>query len=336
MTWCLCAFVFFIADKYTEPKMNLIKISSIKSDDTTYRITTDTSIDNLTRSIKETGLLHPPILIQKESLNNEFIIISGFRRIESCQYLGWSEIEARILPHDTEKIEQVKIAISDNSFQRPLNLIEVSRSLNLLSEFFKDNKELAEAAAKLGLPGHPGVIRKMEKLSNMPIPVQNTILSDTISLAMACEMDTFENDTAITLVKLFDDLKLSLNKQREIITLVKEIAIREDISMQDVLGGDALQQILNNSEPDRNQKSQKIRFYLKERRFPAITKNEKSFDALVKSLNLGNNVKLIPPRDFEGTEYNLNLSFSSLTELKSHKSLFDRLIQNSVIEKIFE
>jgi len=313
--------------------MNL-KISDINTEDTTYRITTDRSIDNLIISIKETGLLHPPILIQKESLNNEFIIISGFRRIEACKSLGLSETEARILSPDTEKIEQVKIAISDNSFQRSLNLIEVSRSLNLLSEFFKDNKEFSEAAAKLGLPGHPGVIRKMEKLSNMPIPVQNAVLSDTISLAMACELDTFENNTAITLVKLFDELKLSLNKQREIIILVKEIAIREDISMQDVLEEDYLQQILNNSEPDRNQKSQKLRFYLKERRFPVITKNEKSFEALVKSLNLGNNVKLIPPRDFEGTEYNLNLSFRNLTELKSHKSLFDRLIQNSVIEKI--
>jgi len=79
-----------------------------------------------------------------------------------------------------------------------------------------------------------------------------------------------------------------------------------------------------------------LRQYLKKRRFPALTSAEKRFDLLVKELKLGQDIKLIPPNNFEGATYTLTLNFKNMVELKARKATFDAIIQNSALEKILK
>lgn len=313
----------------------IIELSSIDSNDDTYRITTKTGIDDLVDSIKNVGLMNPPLLMEKSySQQPEFTIVCGFRRVAACRFLGWTDIEARILDPDTGELECIKLAITDNALQRHLNLIEESGSLHMLSGFFKDNISKSKAAQALGLPKNPSIIKKIESICHLPLPIQNCILSNTVSLAMAVELCAFEQEISVAFVKLFDDLKLSLNKQRELITLVKEIALREDISIMKLLCESDFQKILNKDDSDRTQKTKEIRHYLKKRRFPAITIAESEFEKDVKCLKLGNSAKLIPPNNFEGTTYMLRLSFSNLKELGCHAAALEKIIQNPAIKKI--
>jgi ParB family chromosome partitioning protein len=149
---------------------------------------------------------------------------------------------------------------------------------------------------------------------------------------MAMELGGLTQGVGEDFVKLFGLLKLSLNKQREIITLIKEIAHRDTISIQKVL--QSLQKTLNDENLDRNQKTKQIRVYLKQRRFPAITRAERAFEKHVNELNLGKGSKLIPPKNFEGTNYSLSLYFNSLKELKEHKVTLDKIVQNPGIAAI--
>jgi ParB family chromosome partitioning protein len=118
--------------------------------------------------------------------------------------------------------------------------------------------------------------------------------------------------------------------------LVKEISLREDISMLKVVENDNLQKILRNKNLDRNQKSREIRVYLKQWRFPVITAAEKEFEKHVKKLKLGSQVKLIPPDNFEGTTYTLKLFFKNLIEFKERKANVDALIKNPSLSKILD
>ncbi len=329
--------------------ISTVRLSCADSEDRTYQITTKTSVDDLTCSIKSMGLMCPPLLINRKSeIGNSkvglsdsahcpqpgaFTIVSGFRRIAACRSLGWSDIDARVLNSDTQKLDCVKFAITDNAFQRPLNLIEMSRAVYMLSGFFKNDKKLAEAASALGILTNPSLARKLKGVCLLPGVIQDGVLSDTISLSMALELGKLEADAGVAFARLFETLKLSLNKQREIITRSMEIALREDISILNVIMGDDFQSILNNEDLDRNQKARNIRFYLKQRRFPAITRTETAFEALVKQLNLGSNVILKPPTDFEGTVYNLNLSFKDLKELKECRVSLEKIIQNSAFDQ---
>lgn len=312
-----------------------IALSQIDRENNTYRISTEMPGDRLRDSIQNVGLMQPPIIIENPK-SADFVIVTGFRRIAACRELGWSEIPARILPPETEKLDCIKLAITDNALQRPLNLIETSRALHYLSEFFEDHQQLSREASRLGLPQNPSLIRKIRKLCLLPKPIQDGILSDAIPLAIASELDEMETDTALIYARLFETLKPSLNKQREMLTLVREIAHREDISVPDVLASDAFQEILQNKESDRNQKTREIRYYLKQRRFPAITRAEQSFETHVTALNLGKDMKLIPPENFEGTVYALHLYFKNFSELKTLQAKLENIILNPSLEKILE
>ena len=196
-----------------------IALARINLQDDTFRITTRTDVNELLDTLQYDGLLTPPLLIKK---NSTFVIISGFRRIAACLKLNWDEITARILKPDTSTLDCLRLAIAENALQRSLNLIETSRCLQKLSLCITNSRQLAQSASSLGLPDNPSMIDKIKSLSLLARPIQNSILADTISLAMAKELESLEADCAIAFTRLFDQLKIGLNKQKEIVTLVKE------------------------------------------------------------------------------------------------------------------
>jgi len=277
------------------------------------------------------GLITSPLLL---TTGAKYIVVSGFRRIYAGRHLGWSSIEARVADPGTEKIEYVRYAITDNALQRPLNLIETSRSFGLLSVFFKDINRMTAAASELGLPGNPSIIKKIQALCHLPLLIQNYILADTISLAMAEELQQMDSDEGIVFASLFNNLRLSLNKQREIITLVKEVALREDISIRQLLDENGFLNIINDDNLNRTQKTQQIRFYWRQRRFPTLVRAEKEFKELVNKLSLGSNIQLFPPKNFEGNEYSLRLNFTNIDELQNHQHRLLKLTNDPVFKKI--
>jgi len=301
-----------------------IPLARINLHDDTFRITTRTDVNDLLESIQYDGLITPPLLIKK---NATFTIVSGFRRIAACLKLDWKKITARILKPDIGALDCLRLAIAENALQRSLNLIETSRCLQKLSLFIANSRHLAASASSLGLPDNPSIIDKIKNLSLLPRPIQNSILAETISLAMAKELESLEVDCAIAFTRLFDQLKIGLNKQKEIVTLVKEIARREGLSTQKVMEDKHFIEIMTHRDLDRGQKSCKLRAYLRQRRYPRIAEAEKTFEKHRKNLNLGSDIKLIPPKEFEATTYGLNLTFSNLDHLKTLQTRLNKILQ---------
>jgi ParB family chromosome partitioning protein len=310
-----------------------IPLAQINLHNEMFRITTREDVEELTVSIQNDGLINPPTLINN---NSAYAIISGFRRVNACQKLGWNEIVARILDPNTHQADCLRLAIAENAFQRQLNLIETSRALHKLSTFFDSDDRLIAAVSTLGLPTHPTIIKKIRKLCLLPQPVQCSILTDAISLSMAGELETLDPDSAVALAGLFDQLKLSLSKQKEILTLVEEIAQREDRSVRQVMREPRLQKLINDNDLDRAQKTRQIRSLLRQWRFPRITKAEKNYQIHHKQLKLGNDIKIAPPKDFEGTTYSLTLNFTNVAQLAELKNRLDQLLVHPSFVKIVE
>jgi ParB family chromosome partitioning protein len=309
---------------FDENRINLSRISS----DERFRISTRTDSDDLCDSVRHIGLINPPILLSSDT---DFVIISGFRRIEACGKIGMTDIPARIV--NLTDIEALKLAISDNAFQRALNLIEISRSLYKLSAFINNDDELSPIAASLKLPSTRSLICKLKTLCQMPQAIQEGILSEAVALPTAIELQKLDPYDMLVIAELFRQLIPSLNKQRELLTLLQEISIREDIPIRSLL--DDLKDIIADSESDRNQKLKKIRLYLKQRRFPASSQAEAQFDEWVKRLELGNGIELIPPKYFEGNTYTFSMQFTSLDELCRRKARLDKIIENPFLRHYF-
>jgi hypothetical protein len=185
-----------------------------------------------------------------------------------------------------------------------------------------------EDAAALGLPTHAGLAAKLKPLCRMPEEVQAAVLENAVSFAMACEIGRLEEGAAVAVARLFRRLKTSLNKQREIVTLVSEIACREGRHSRDVLSEAGLLRVQDAEDLDHNQKTQRIRRLLRQRRFPALAAAEDRFHALRQRLKLGENLQLAPPRDFEGTRFTLTLNFERLEEVGRLRAQLDELVEH--------
>lgn len=310
-----------------------VHLRSINQDDDSYRISTEDDIGDLVSSIGSAGLIAPPILME---VSGKFKIICGFRRIKACMELGWSKIEGRLPDAAVTAFECTQLAIADNSMQRTLNLLETSRALNLLTDCFDDDKQLLQAAKTLNLPDNIAAINKIKEICRLPRKIQKNVLLENISLVVALTLGKMENNAGMALAGLFAQLKASMNKQREIVTLIREISLREEISVQDLVNTPVVQNIATNPDMDRNQKTAKIRFYLKQRRYPAICSAEKEFEKNLKLLKLGSGISLIPPAYFESRLYTLTLSFKNLPEFAKHKKTLERIEGNPALEKILQ
>ena len=74
-------------------KLDNILISKIDFDDDTYLLGSRIDSPLLLNSIKEIGLINPPILRDK---NHVYQIISGYKRLKACKELGIEEVFSRV------------------------------------------------------------------------------------------------------------------------------------------------------------------------------------------------------------------------------------------------
>jgi ParB family chromosome partitioning protein len=310
-----------------------LSLESLHLRDTHYRITTSDAIDKLKNSIDALGVLDPPILRQKA---DGYQIVAGFRRINACRLLGRYDIRARVLPKDTDDSTCVRLAIADNSFQRPLNLIETARALNLLAGVAADELELSRQAAVLALPDNPSLMRKIMSLTTLPAGLQSRLAAGELAMARALVLKRLDSATAESLGCLFADLKLGLNRQREILSLMTEIARREEIRVIELLNEPALRNLLSAPDLERSQKAGQLQSLLRRRRFPIMSAVTAGFQDLVRHLNLGPGVKLVPPGNFEGTTYTLSITFDRLDQLRDRRLQIENLLRSRTLKAFFE
>ena len=310
-----------------------VSLADIRSADGTFRITTRSGIADLVGSIAQIGLLHPPVLIRNFS---EYKIVCGFRRIAACRQLGWSRITGALLEEPADRFQLAQLAIADNAWQRPLNLVEASRALNLLAEVCPDQTQFGKAVRVLGLPDNPAVAAKVKKICRLPRGIQEAALADTIGMSMALALGELDPPDGEALLGLFNELKVGLNRQRELLFLLEEIAHREDRSVQQLIAEKPLQEVLKNARLDRAVKRQKIRSYLQQRRYPLISKATAHFAGQVKQLKLGDDIDLIPPRNFEDKDFTMTLRFKNREELGNLKKKIEEIMVHPAFAEILD
>jgi ParB family transcriptional regulator, chromosome partitioning protein len=305
----------------------------IDTRDVTFQISTPRAIDDLIQSIQHIGLLNPPTVLQKEG---RCIIVSGFRRIEALRRLDHEQIPARVLPLDSPLLDCTRIAIADNLTHRELDLLEISRSLVLLSSCIDDPLEMSAEARDLGLPGNIKFIKKVFRFGQLPGMIQEGICQGRISLNMALDLQALEKSVANLLAKLYIELKINQNKQKEIITLLREIAIREKLTIQAVLESEDVATLMVDTEMNNQQKTNTIRSNLRKRRFPNLWRAEERFQRKLRQLKLDNSIQLQPSDNFEDTSLRIKLSFKNKAELAKQITVLNKILNDSHLDKLLE
>jgi ParB family chromosome partitioning protein len=299
-----------------------VPLSAIDSENETFRITTNLEVGDLVSAFERVGLSNPPIL---KPQNDKYHLVCGFRRVSAARLVGWQSIPARILPDNVDPLSCALLAISENSIERSLNLIETSRALSLLASLSENMEAMAATARRIGLPGNRSHFQKIIPLCQLPKPLQTGLLSGALALPSVHLLSNLPSETAVPLSQFLADLKLSLHKQRELIDIVLEISKLEDLSVETVISSAEITDILEDPKADLPQKSGRIRRCLKQRRFPNLSQAQEEFDHLKSQLKLGENVSLKAPPGFESNRYTLSLTFGSPAELQSQMKVLGEL-----------
>jgi ParB/RepB/Spo0J family partition protein len=312
----------------------VISLPEIDSTDDTYCLSLHTHPVSLAASIKAVGLISPPVLRQREDL--KYLVVCGFRRVEACQALGWLKIPGRVLLGEVSQLDLLKLAIEDNRSHRPLNVVEQARGIEKLNPYIPPRHRLESLSSLLGFPPSKKVSGKLSKLNQLPEPIQAGVLDASLSLEAAVHLCDFSPADAILLFDILKGLKLSQNKQTQVIKLIQEIGIREEVKAVRVLESKEIRTILDGPDLNRQEKASALRAYLKQRRFPTLAEAEEKFHRELKALRLTERLHLTPPPYFEGGTYTLRVRFTTMRDFDECRNSLDRMANNPALRRLLE
>ena len=133
----------------------------------------ETSLEELTASIKEKGIL-TPITVQKEG--NQFILIAGERRLRASKKAGLKKIPVYIIDV-ADDAEMIEMALIENIQRENLNPIEEAEAYIFLNNRFKLSQEkIAKSVGK-----KRATISNSLRLLTLPREIKESIRNGRLS-----------------------------------------------------------------------------------------------------------------------------------------------------------
>ena len=137
-----------IGETKSEININKISISDLVSNKFQPRkIFDEVSLEDLTNSIKERGIIQPIIVRKSSDNNSKYEIIAGERRWLAAQKAGLHEVPVVIT--NADDLKALEFAIVENVQRNDLNAIEEARGYQrLIEEFSYDQEKVAQFIGK--------------------------------------------------------------------------------------------------------------------------------------------------------------------------------------------
>ena len=105
------------------------------------------SLEELSNSIRERGIIQPLIVRKSEDKENKYELIAGERRLQASQNAGLHEVPVVILKADN--LKSLEFAIVENVQRKDLNPIEEAEGYQrLINEFNYDQEKVAKFIGK--------------------------------------------------------------------------------------------------------------------------------------------------------------------------------------------
>ncbi len=137
-----------IGEARTEININKVAISDLLSNKFQPRkVFDEESLQDLTNSIKERGIIQPIIVRKSSDDSSKYEIIAGERRWLAGQKAGLHEVPVVIT--DVNDLKSLEFAIVENVQRNDLNAIEEARGYQrLIKEFSYDQQKVAQFIGK--------------------------------------------------------------------------------------------------------------------------------------------------------------------------------------------
>ena len=203
-----------IGDNDIKTTKNKISISSIiKNKFQPRRNFEKEALEELTKSIKERGIIQPIIVRKSKQESGKFEIVAGERRWQAAQNAGLHEVP--IVEIDIDDLKSLEFAIVENVQRSDLNPIEEAMGYQrLIDEFNYDQEKVSKFIGK-----SRSHIANFLRLLSLPIETQKLIEKKQLTLGHAKILVGMENTNF--LAKKIVDKKLSVRQTESLVRVLK-------------------------------------------------------------------------------------------------------------------
>ncbi len=269
-------------------------------------------------SIKAVGIINPPLL---NASNNSLSIITGYGRILAAKNLDLSYIPCQIATEkDISHTDSLFINLYDNLVSRGFNTVEKAMALSRLEPYITKNEIIKKYMPALGLRGDNYTLDLYLKIErqlddNMKTCLINNIVSFKTLISMF-KQNMSPQDISMT-GNFISRLRLNFNYQRQLIDMLSDLSMAKGTSVAEILADPRLKDILADANTNQPQKSRNVIDYLKELRYPQLSRAKTRFGKEVASLKLPAKVHIKAPPFFEAEGFRLEVDFNDGEELIS-------------------
>ena len=203
-----------LGDTKSKTNITKLKIYDVKRNRLQPRkVFNQESLQELTNSIKQNGVIQPIIVRKDKNLIGKFEIIAGERRWLASQNAGLHEIPVVILDVNDEK--SLEFAIVENIQRQDLNAIEEAQGYQrLIDEFSYNQEKLAKFIGK-----SRSYIANSLRLLGLPKEVISYVESEKISAGHARSLIGLPNATQIA--KKIAENQLSVRQSENLVRALR-------------------------------------------------------------------------------------------------------------------
>ena len=173
----------------------------------------EVSLEELTNSIRERGIIQPIIARPSPDEEDKFEIIAGERRWQAAQFAGLHEVPVIII--NADNLKSLEFAIVENVQRKNLNPIEEAEGYKrLIDEFNYDQEKVSKFIGK-----SRAHISNCLRLLSLPQEIIKLIIEEKLSQGHAKILVGLDN--AIFLAKKIVSKKLSVRQAENLVRMLK-------------------------------------------------------------------------------------------------------------------
>jgi len=204
-----------IGDSDVKTTSNKISISSIVPNKNQPRkLFEKESLEELTNSIRQRGIIQPLIVRKSNDQDNIFELIAGERRLQAAQSAGFHEVPVVVI--DADNLKSLELAIIENVQRKDLNSIEEAESYkNLIENFGYDQDQVSKFIGK-----SRSHVSNSLRLLTLPEKIVEFIRHEKITQGHAKILIGLEN--ALLLAEKIIKKKLSVRQTEGLVRLLKK------------------------------------------------------------------------------------------------------------------
>ena len=173
----------------------------------------EVSLEELTNSIRERGIIQPIIVRPSSDEEDKFEIVAGERRWQAAQFAGLHEVPVFVI--DIDNLKSLEFAIVENVQRKDLNPIEEAEGYKrLIDEFSYDQDKVSRFIGK-----SRAHISNCLRLLSLPQEIKELIVEEKLSQGHAKILVGLDN--AILLARKIISKKLSVRQTENLVRMMK-------------------------------------------------------------------------------------------------------------------